>query len=140
MNDQERTRILGMVAEGVISPEEGADLLEALRDEARASQPASFAAPTAPPPTLPARSRRTLVIQVRDGTGENGTPVNRVDIRIPFGLAKAASKFIPRQAHQILAEHDIDLKEFIDEFIDSQEAGPLVQVTDGPSHVLIAVE
>lgn len=139
--DDERARILRMVAEGAITPEEAADLLEAL-------QPATAPAGDTPPvePAMPSwggwpppgespgpRRNRHLIIQVRD-EGES-----RVNLRIPLGLTRAAGKFIPRQAQGFLSKYDINLQEFL-ENAGNVESGTVLEVRDGENRVLIAVE
>jgi hypothetical protein len=136
-----------MVAEGKLSPEEAAGLLEAVEP-----QPASPEYSNSPEGEFAGsggrgesdvrvrgrevrRSRppRAVVIQIKEG-GEN-----KVNIRIPLGLARAAKKFIPRQAQNYLSSYEIDLQEFLDGAND-MEGGTLLEVKDGDNRVLIAVE
>src|SRR5437868_4875965 len=96
--NEDRRRILQLVAEGKITAEEAADLLDALGSELR-REPQSFAPPEPPiPPTaFPAQRAapaRSLIIQVMEGS------TTKVNLRIPFGIARAAGKFIPRRAEQ----------------------------------------
>lgn len=144
MNDEERTRILRMVAEGQIGPEEAAGLLEALESRPEpepAPRPVNgVQAPNPPhaygPPDAPERPRRrprAVVIQVREG-GEN-----KVNLRIPIGLALSAGKFIPRVAQKHLANYEIDLSDFL-EHAGETESGTLLEVKDGENKVLIIVE
>lgn len=133
--DDERARILRMVADGKISPEEAAELLEALGPAASSERGAGMnrsAPPTAPVPMAPRRSR-ALVIHIKEG-GEN-----KVNVRIPLGLTKVAGKFIPRQAAAYLGKYDINLQDFLDE-VGEGESGTLLEVRDGENKVLIAVE
>lgn len=138
MNDDERAKILRMVAEGKLSPEEAADLLEAIqpaptsgrREEETISGHGSGHASV----SLVGRKRgRCLVIHVKEG-GEN-----KVNLRIPFTLTRAAGKFIPKQATNYLAKYEIDLQEFLDELGDA-EGGTILEVREGDNKVLIAVE
>lgn len=137
--DDERARILRMVAEGKISPEEAADLLEAIGPAAssdRGRAAAGVEAPAMPSPPYPAHPRRrsrALVIHIKEG-GEN-----KVNVRIPLGLTKVAGKFIPRQAAAYLGKYDINLQEFLDE-VGEAEGGTLLEVREGENKVLIAVE
>ncbi len=138
-----------MVAEGKLSPEEAAGLLEAVEPEPE-PQPAGFSNSSEAQSVgfggrgeseLRMRGRegrrsrvpRAVVIQIKEG-GEN-----KVNIRIPLGLARAAKKFIPRQAQNYLAAYEIDLQEFLDGATD-MEGGTLLEVKDGENRVLIAVE
>jgi hypothetical protein len=132
MMSEERARILRMVANGKLSAEEAAELLEALepasRTEARSALPAEsmpVSSPTGP---------RTLVINITEG-GDS-----KVNVRIPLGLARAAGRFIPRQAQEYLEDHGIDLKQILSEQITGWAKGPLIEVQDEKDHVLIAVE
>jgi hypothetical protein len=149
MGDEERARILRMVAEGKLSPEEAASLLEAVEVE---PEPQSSTHVSSPEPEYAGyggmsdrevrirgregrrtRPPRAVVIQIKEG-GEN-----KVNIRIPLGLARAAKKFIPRQAQNYLSSYEIDLQEFLDGAND-MEGGTLLEVKDGDNRVLIAVE
>lgn len=137
--EEERARILRMVAQGEITPEEAADLLEAIQP-AREREESTQWSPVPPtPPVAPAgdmlsgRRVRHLVIHVKDG-GES-----KVNIRIPIGLTRAAGKFIPRQAQGFLNKYDINLQEFLDN-AGSVDSGTILEVKDGENRVLIAVE
>lgn len=132
MSREERERVLRMVAEGKITAEEAGALLEALepsgRQETRSdSVPAGL-------PLAPAGSRRNLIIQVQEGGH------NRVNVRIPLGLARAAGRFIPRQTQDYLNRYDIDLEQLLSDLGSSLTEGPLLEVQDEEDHVLIAVE
>ena len=147
MGDEERARILRMVAEGKLSPEDAAGLLEAVEPEPQASEYSNspegeFAgfggrgegeARMRGREVRRSRPPRAVVIQIKEG-GEN-----KVNIRIPLGLARAAKKFIPRQAQNYLSSYEIDLQEFLDGAND-MEGGTLLEVKDGDNRVLIAVE
>jgi hypothetical protein len=132
--NEERRRILQLVADGRITAEEAADLLDALgpetRGDAAAGDSPSASSPGAPPPS---RRAHALVIQVQE-RGEK-----RVNLRIPIGLARAAGRFIPRNAQHRLREHGIDLEELISD-LSGSEHGTLLQVEDDEDRVLIAVE
>ena len=141
-SDDERKRILRLVAEGQVSPEEAADLLEALQPDQRSSGPPQTDPPRSPHEVFgelmreasrPKKRSRNVVIQIREG-GEN-----RVNLRIPINLTKAAGKFLPRQAQQYLGKYDINLQEFLDG-IGEADSGAVLEVKDGENKVLIAVE
>ena len=129
MSSEERSRVLRMVAEGKIGPEEGLALLDALEP---VSSPAVRPAETA---VLSQEvSRRNLVIDVvEDGS-------TKVNVRIPLGLARAAGRFIPRQAQEYLNHYGIDLQQFLGDLTGSLTTGPLVEVEDDDGRVRIAVE
>jgi hypothetical protein len=139
MSDEERARILRMVSEGKLAPEEAADLLEALqtdRQEALDGPEVRMHAPHSRHGRLETSGRRkprTVVIHVKEG-GEN-----KVNIRIPIGLTRAAGKFIPRQAQAYLGKYEINLQEFLDDLVEA-DSGTLLEVKDGENRVLIAVE
>jgi hypothetical protein len=136
MGEEERRRILRMVAEGKLSPEEAAGLLEAVED-AQARRGPEFAPqpPQPPQPPYPRRStsRRALIIHIKEG-GDS-----KVNIRIPLSLARVAQKFIPRQAASYLQNYEIDLNQFLEDAGDA-EGGTILEVKDGENRVLIAVE
>jgi len=143
-DNDERSRVLRMVAEGQLSPEEAASLLEALEPAPRADSPQGWSMPNPPEsPVWEGRvqrkrregrgSARAVVIQIKEG-GEN-----KVNIRVPISMARMAGKFIPRQAQQYLAGYEIDLQQFLDDVGDA-EGGTLLEVKEGENRVLIAVE
>jgi hypothetical protein len=137
MNEEQR-RILQMVADGKLTSEEAAELLDALQAEGRRGDaersPQGLRADT--PYGRPARDSRpprTLMIQISEGNNNN------VNLRIPFGLFRAAGKYIPRKAQASLRDYGIDLEELLGD-LSGSESGVLLQVNDGDDHVLIAVE
>jgi hypothetical protein len=137
---EERGRILRMVASGEISPAEAEDLLSAL-EPPRQSENRPFGAPGNPPPPPPQQAPmmrrndgRNLVIQVTEGNE------NKVNVRIPLGLARAASKFIPRNAKEYLAEYDMNIDQLVESLAGAEGGNTLVEVEDGDNHVRIAVE
>ncbi|HZS93768.1 MAG TPA: hypothetical protein VFA78_03155 [Chloroflexota bacterium] len=142
MNDDERRRILRMVAEGKVSAEEAADLLDALQEPRPAPEPErSYAElhpyPVSPVPPVPQTDQvrgRALVIRISEGDE------NSVNLRIPLGLAKAAGKFLPRRAEHDLREHGIDLPAVFDGVSSGVEVGPLLMIQDGGDTVYIGVE
>ena len=148
MNNEERARILRMVAEGKVTPAEAEDLLAALDAApdagARSTGPSATFGPgtmrTMPAPPVPPgppgsrKQRRSLVIQVKEG-GDS-----KVNVRIPLSLARAAGRFIPRRAQQQLTAYNIDLEELLSGLSDAEGDGTLVEVKDGKDEVRIAVE
>jgi hypothetical protein len=145
MSNEERARILRMVAEGKVTPAEAEDLLAALDAApdagARSTGPSATFGPGSMPtslvPPAPPRNktpRRSLVIQVKEG-GDS-----KVNVRIPLSLARAAGRFIPRRAQQQLTAYNIDLEELLSGLSDAEGDGTLVEVKDGKDEVRIAVE
>jgi hypothetical protein len=129
MVDDDRARILRMVADGKISAEEALGLLEAL--EPRRREEPRFAPPVEQPRGR--GSGRALVIRVAEGDE------SKVNLRLPLGLARAAGKFVPRRTMQSLREHGINLETLLDD-VGGVEGTTLVEVHDGNDHVIIAVE
>lgn len=136
MNEEQR-RILQMVADGRLTSEEAAELLDALQAEVPRRDDEGPVAPRHIGPRGPGSSAggpaRTLMIQISEGDNTN------VNLRIPFGLFRAAGKYIPRKAQSSLREYGIDLEELLGD-LSGSESGVLLQVNDGDDHVLIAVE
>ena len=110
-------KILKLVAEGALTPEEADEILGALGDEPRAE------APSAPTPPSTARHLRIEVT-------ENGRRV--VNLRVPFNIAGWASAFLPG-----LSEGDSNR---IRNAIAAGERGPLLDIGDGDDRVLITSE
>ena len=101
---RERVKILQMIAEGTITPEEGEKLLSRL-------DPAGTTA-TLVEPELDAGNRKPGPIKylrvVVDGS-------DKVNIRIPIGLIRTGIKLttlMPLSASKHLSEHGIDLSQF----------------------------
>jgi hypothetical protein len=88
--NEERRKILDMLAQGKISVDEAEKLLAAIGEPSLKAEPDSGAR----------RSWKYLRVQVEPGPGsEHG---DRVNIRVPFKLIRAGLKFaafIPREAH-----------------------------------------
>jgi hypothetical protein len=135
MSDDERSRILRMVSEGKLSPEEAADLLEAIQPPPQPVEEPVGVAPGLPPLAIRGHRRRgrCLVIHVREGSE------NKVNLRIPISLTRAAGKFIPRQATQYLSKYEINLNDFVEDLAEA-EGGTILEIREGDNKVLIAVE
>lgn len=143
MTEDDRRRILRMVAEGTITAEEGADLLDAVVEERNTPEPdAGYAWPQEIPRSAaaavvsrpPNKGGRSLVIRVEEGEE------SKINLRIPLGLARAAGKFIPRRAQHDLSEHGVDLVAMVEGIAGGVEGGPLLQIEDGDSSIYIGVE
>jgi len=137
MSTEDQARILHMVADGVITAEEGADLLDAvgpLRPENRPVLEAPDHVGIPRQADYAVRPvNRNLVIYVE----ESGK--SKVNLRIPLGLTRAAGRFIPRVVRQRLEEFDIDLGELLGNAGTSNK-GSLLHVEDGNTCVQISVE
>ncbi len=112
----ERIKILNMIAEGKISPEEGSNLLKALEPDEPPRQGAV----------------RWLIIRVY----EQGSNKVQANIRLPVRLAGKLMKF----SNRFVNESDIDLEE-IYAAIAQGEPGKVMEVyTDDDTRVEIYLE
>jgi hypothetical protein len=101
---KERSKILQMVADGTITPEEGEKLLSRL-DPAGASTALAVTEPAAEGGRRPIKYLRVVV----DDGGD------KVNIRVPIGLIRTGIKLstiVPLSASEHLTEHGIDLSQF----------------------------
>jgi len=114
----EKVRILKMVEEGKISSEEAVKLLEALEG---ADAPDALAVAA----KKPRKFMRFLKIRVFEGDLEKP----KVNISVPIGLLKLATKFMPEDAKAQINEHNIDLDEIL-RAVDENTQGKLVEVQD----------
>ena len=116
---EERKKILEMLAEGKVSPEEANDLLSTL-DKGSSVQPKKKA--------------RILKINIRGGDGE------KVNVNLPLSLAKVALKFIPQDAKQEIEEKGVDIEDILSSVSEELTEGKLVDIQDGEESVVITVE
>ncbi len=120
----EKIKILKMLEEKRISSEEAMQLLEAVDklDRAEASVP---------------KRGRFLRIRVYEGEGEKA----KVNINVPLGWSKLLAPFIEGKIKARLQEkgYDLDLGK-IQEYIESGEAGRIVDVQDGNNKVEIYID
>ena len=120
---EERMRILQMIQEGKVTPEEGANLLSALNSGARPGPPPA----SAPEP----RMLRVRITDLRTGK-------TKVNVNIPMGLVnvglKLGARFVPTSS-------GVDYDEIM-EAIKSGASGKVADIEDGESgeHVEIWVE
>ncbi|HEY7023370.1 MAG TPA: hypothetical protein VH371_00235 [Candidatus Limnocylindrales bacterium] len=117
-------KILNLVAQGALTPEEADEILNALN----ASYEHEAAANSAPPPAdqrTPDQPRH-LRIQVT----ERGRAV--VNLRVPMNIAGWASAYLPG-----LSEENTDR---IRSAINSGVRGPIIDIGDGDDRVLITSE
>jgi DNA-binding transcriptional LysR family regulator len=119
--NEERKRILQLLAEGQLSAEEAAELLEALEEAPRAdagSQPGG-----------PARLLRIYVHDPEDAT--------EVKVNLPLALARFALKFIPEAQRAQIAEAGFDLDELLALLKSETPAGRLVEIEQGDGAQMI---
>jgi hypothetical protein len=120
----EKLKILKMLEEKRITSEEAMQLLEAVDKVDKAGE----AAP---------RRGRFLRIRVYEGEGEKA----KVNINVPLGWSKLLAPFIEGKIKARLQEkgYDLDLAK-IQEYIESGEAGRIVDVQDGKNKVEIYID
>jgi len=118
---EERRKILEMLEAGKINAEEAARLLEALGDTG-----------------APARTQgklRYVIINVEDPDEEK-----RINIKLPAGLLRAASRFIPSDAKATINGMELNLEELLSA-IDEDSEGEILRVEDDDGErVVIRVE
>ncbi len=124
---EERIKILKMVQEGKITPEDASQLIATL--EKRKMQP-----PAAPPPAVSSRIGRWFRVKVTD-TNSGKT---RVNVQLPIGLVNAGIKMGARLSPEI---EGLDIEQ-LRQIINSGEMGKIVDVyneQDG-EHVEVYIE
>lgn len=124
MNENnERRKILDMLAAGQVSVEQATELLKALG-------PVAAVPPTPPiPPALPRRKgiAKILRINIDAGGGDEGEKA-KIRVNVPIALAKFASKFMPQEAKAQLDLQGIDLAELLETIGDDLPEGRLVDI------------
>lgn len=121
-DNDDRRRILDMLAAGSISVDDAANLLKALGG----SQPAA--------PALPAAKRaaggqaRLLRISIDDTSEGSGAQATKVRVNVPIALARFATRFLPKEASSELHEQGIDLEEILASLGDDLPDGRLVDI------------
>lgn len=159
MADQdERRRILEMLAAGQISADEAQDLLEAMdaerdsdvisldiADEIKEAVRASlggFGKPAKGPKRRITRSLRIEISSSDEGSGRNG----RVVVTVPLTLAKFAGKLLPENARERLDDNGIDLHSLLEQLDqDDLPEGRLIDIDSSDpesesGHARIVVE
>ena len=115
----ERKKVLDMLAAGQINVDQAGELLRALGDAPRG------AADAPPPPrTGTARLLRISIDANDDGDGERA----KIRVNVPLGLAKFASRFLPVEARSELEAQGIDLSELITAISTETPEGRLVDI------------
>ena len=125
--NEEQMRVLKMIEDGKVSPEKGADLLEAIR---KRKQESSTEAPK--------RTARWFKVRVFEGDMQKA----KVNISLPLGLARHALKFIPRAALKEMEENGITLQAIEELISNVAGTGPfrIVDVHDYDTRVEVFVE
>lgn len=129
-NKEERLRVLRMIQEGKLSPDEAASLLESLEDSGAASRidPSAASAASAP------KSNRWFRVRVTD-TDSGKT---RVNVRLPLSVVNAGLKMGVKFSPQV---EGLD-PEVLMELINNGELGQIVDVFDDEDgeHVEVFIE
>jgi len=141
VSNEERVRVLQMVAEGKVSPAEADEVLGALTPAPVA--PLDLSAPLPHEnknmkwerPERPA-PRRMLRIQITD---ENEGD-RHIQVRIPAGLTHGQQEFLTRQVRQPLDEHGVDLSELLDDLDQWPSGTTLFNLSQNEVHIDIRVE
>lgn len=118
MTSEERLKILNLVQEGKITPQEGVRLLEAL---AKTTLPRPSPPPPVvlPPPPLAPGGPRWLRVRVTD----TATGKNRVNVRLPVTLLNAGVKMGARFSPELDQEK-------MGEIMNAIKAGEIGQILD----------
>ncbi len=115
----ERMRILEMISEGKITPEEGNDLLATLDHGVDVK---------------PRRKARFLKIRVIEDGKE------KVNVNLPISLAKIALKFLPQEAREEIESKGIEIDEVLGSISEGMGPERLITVDDEDTQVEIYVE
>ncbi|MFA5838173.1 MAG: hypothetical protein WC837_14605 [Bellilinea sp.] len=115
VSSEERLKILNLVQQGKITPQEGIRLLEAL-DKSRPPQP-SFSLPAAPP--FSSGGPRWLRVRITD----TATGKTRVNVRLPVTVLNAGVKMGARFSPELGREQ-------MSEILNAIRAGEVGQVLD----------
>ena len=131
----EQRRILDLLAEGQLSAEQAAELLEALKT--------TEAPPPPPRPPKPKGIAKVLRISI-DAQNGDGASKAKVNVNVPMGLAKFASKFIPQQAREQFDLQGIDLNGILESLSSDTAEGRIVDIDaqegEGSSRAKIIIE
>lgn len=121
--NNDRRRILDMLAAGTISVDEATSLLKAIGSAPVGAGQSSSAEGT--PRRQGAKLLRISIDTQRDGADE---PAAKLRVKVPLSLAKFAGRFLPAEVSQELAEQGIDLRTLLDGLGDEVREGPLLDV------------
>jgi len=118
----ERKKVLDMLAAGQINVDQASELLRALGDAPIGASPPS-------PPSPPARTGTARLLRISidandDGDGDRA----KIRVNVPLGLAKFAGRFLPAEARTELEAQGIDLSELINALSTETPEGKLVDI------------
>ncbi len=121
-HQDERKKVLDLLEAGRVTAEQASELLRALGSAPRSELPAS---PPSPPRVGTARLLRISI----DAAGDEGDRSRaKVRVNVPLGLAKFATRFLPQDAKDELANQGIDLSELITAISTETPEGKLVDI------------
>ena len=116
----ERKKVLDMLAAGQINVDQASELLRALGEPPRVD-------PEPPPPPPRVGTARLLRISI-DATDDGDGDRAKIRVNVPLGLAKFASRFLPAEARTELEAQGIDLSELITAISTETPEGRLVDI------------
>jgi hypothetical protein len=133
---EERMKILTMVQEGKITPEDAAQLLEAINTVPAVAQRRGAGPADAAGVDLPVLGRRPRWLRVRVTDTNTGRP--RVNVRLPISMVSVGLKMGSRFAPQV---EGLDADQLMS-VIESGELGQIVDVydEDDGEHVEVFLE
>ena len=121
--------VLRLVAEGRLTPEEAAPIIEALSARREPPRMAAPTLPAAPPPPGFVRGDRGRRVRIR--VSEHGRKV--VDVRVPLAFAAMAARMVPGIPDSYAA--------LIEQAVNTDTIGPIVDAeSEDGDGVLISVE
>ena len=135
----EKLRILQMIKDRTLTPEEGLDLIQAL-DMSESSAGTGLAEPVSQSKaddsseqTQANGKRKPRFLRIKVDDEESNKKVN---IRIPIALAKFAGKFIPKHARHEMKEQGVefDLDEILSQLENSEEG--MIEVSEGDNKIV----
>jgi hypothetical protein len=123
----ERKKVLDMLASGQISVDQASDLLRALGEGAPPPGPRQPWASITPPAAPRTGTARLLRISIDAGDGGESDRA-KIRVNVPLGLAKFASRFLPAEARSELEAQGVDLTELITAITTETPEGRLVDI------------
>lgn len=137
MSNEERVRVLQMVAEGKVSPAEADEVLGALM----APPTAAVVAPPSPPPfKAPTGNGQTTRRRLRIQVSDENEGDRHIQVWIPAGLTRAQQEFLIRQVRKPLEEQGVDLMELLEDIDQWPSGTTLFNLSHNEVHIDIRVE
>ena len=139
MNTEERLKILEMIANKQVTPEEGARLLEAV------VAPEEAPKPPAPPAPVKVEAKAPIVSRSSNGEGAKRLRIHvvegkgtKVNVNLPLSLMEVGLRFGGRFVDE-LKDFDNEIQ-LLMEAVRNDVVGKIVEVDDEDSHVEIYIE